>query len=62
MLPLTFANPSDYDKITPNDKISLVGLAQFAPGKVSLCVYLNVVIVVVIILVVVKIIKILIVI
>ena len=35
MLPLTFANPADYDKISPDDKITLVGLADFAPGKVS---------------------------
>lgn len=35
MLPLTFANPADYDKITPDDKISLLGLADLAPGKVG---------------------------
>jgi aconitate hydratase len=33
MLPLTFANPADYDKIQPSDKISIVGLTSFAPGK-----------------------------
>jgi aconitate hydratase len=33
MLPLTFANPGDYDKITGNDKISIVGLDSFTPGK-----------------------------
>lgn len=33
MLPLTFANPADYDKIQPTDKISILGLANFAPGK-----------------------------
>lgn len=33
MLPLTFANPADYDKIQPTDKISILGLASFAPGK-----------------------------
>lgn len=33
LLPLTFANASDYDKIQPTDKISLLGLAQLAPGK-----------------------------
>jgi len=33
MLPLTFADPADYDKITGNDKISIVGLDTFAPGK-----------------------------
>lgn len=34
MLPLTFANPSDYDKIKPSDRISLLGLKSLAPGKV----------------------------
>ncbi|XP_043491306.1 probable aconitate hydratase, mitochondrial [Polistes fuscatus] len=33
LLPLTFANPSDYDKIQPTDKISLLGLNNIAPGK-----------------------------
>jgi len=33
MLPLTFANPADYDKITGNDKISIVGMNSFQPGK-----------------------------
>jgi len=33
MLPLTFANPSDYDKIQEDDKLSLVGLNDFAPEK-----------------------------
>lgn len=37
MLPLTFSNPSDYDKIQPNDKISLLGLQNFAPGKPVEC-------------------------
>eukprot|EP00210_Caulerpa_lentillifera_P004098 g3909.t1 len=32
LLPLTFANPSDYDKISPTDKISILGLDKFAPG------------------------------
>lgn len=34
MLPLTFANPADYDKITPFDKVSILGLKDLAPGKV----------------------------
>lgn len=34
LLPLTFANPADYDKIRPDDKISIIGLKDFAPGKV----------------------------
>ncbi|VDL67476.1 unnamed protein product, partial [Nippostrongylus brasiliensis] len=33
MLPLTFADPADYDKIDPADKVSIVGLKEFAPGK-----------------------------
>ncbi|XP_039541327.1 aconitate hydratase, mitochondrial [Pimephales promelas] len=33
LLPLTFSNPADYDKIRPDDKISIVGLKTFAPGK-----------------------------
>ncbi|KAB7495871.1 Aconitate hydratase, mitochondrial, partial [Armadillidium nasatum] len=37
MLPLTFADPSDYDKISPEDKISLIGLKDLAPGKAVEC-------------------------
>ena len=33
MLPLTFANPSDYDKVQPGDKISILGLKTFAPSQ-----------------------------
>jgi len=33
LLPLTFANPSDYDKIQPSSKISLLDLKNLAPGK-----------------------------
>ncbi len=33
MLPLTFAQPSDYDKIREDDRISLLGLAELTPGK-----------------------------
>lgn len=33
MLALTFANPGDYDKVQPTSKISLLNLAQLAPGK-----------------------------
>ncbi|KAJ9528630.1 hypothetical protein QJQ45_020393 [Haematococcus lacustris] len=32
MLPLTFANPADYDIINPKDRLSIVGLKTFAPG------------------------------
>lgn len=37
MLPLTFANKGDYDKVRPDDKITLNGLANFAPGRVRNC-------------------------
>ncbi|MBI9072663.1 MAG: aconitate hydratase [Melioribacteraceae bacterium] len=33
MLPLTFDNPSDYDKIREDDKLSIIGLTDFTPGK-----------------------------
>uniref|UniRef100_H3AUZ5 Aconitate hydratase, mitochondrial n=1 Tax=Latimeria chalumnae TaxID=7897 RepID=H3AUZ5_LATCH len=33
LLPLTFSDPADYDKIHPDDTISIVGLKKLAPGK-----------------------------
>ncbi|KAL4071678.1 aconitase family-domain-containing protein [Scleroderma yunnanense] len=33
MLALTFADPEDYDKIRPDDKVDILGLESFAPGK-----------------------------
>lgn len=33
MLPLTFADPADYDKVGPFDKLSIKGLKTFTPGK-----------------------------
>lgn len=33
MLALTFEHPADYDKIREDDKVSITGLASFAPGK-----------------------------
>jgi hypothetical protein len=33
MLALTFADPVDYDKVQPSDKVSILGLESFAPGK-----------------------------
>jgi aconitate hydratase len=33
MLPLTFVDPKDYDKIREDDRMSIVGLKEFAPGK-----------------------------
>lgn len=37
MLPLTFVDPADYDKIKSTDKISILGLGTFAPGKPLIC-------------------------
>jgi aconitate hydratase len=33
VLPLTFADPADYEKVLEGDKVSVVGLAGLAPGK-----------------------------
>lgn len=33
ILPLTFANPADYDKFREDDLISITGLSELAPGK-----------------------------
>jgi aconitate hydratase len=33
ILPLTFADPADYDKIEQNDRISVTGLKGLAPGQ-----------------------------
>jgi aconitase A len=33
MLALTFVDPADYDKIQPNDKVDILGLESFSPGK-----------------------------
>lgn len=33
MLALTFANKEDYDKVREDDKISILGLKEFTPGK-----------------------------
>jgi aconitate hydratase len=32
VLPLTFTNLADYDRVRATDKVSLVGLAHLAPG------------------------------
>jgi aconitate hydratase len=37
LLALTFRSPTDYDKICEDDRISLVGLAQMAPGQPVTC-------------------------
>tara|TARA_B100000925_G_C21816391_1_gene390995 strand:+ start:120 stop:596 length:477 start_codon:yes stop_codon:yes gene_type:complete len=33
MLALTFVNPSDYDLIQEEDRVSILGLADFTPGQ-----------------------------
>ncbi|KAF8632661.1 hypothetical protein AX17_004794 [Amanita inopinata Kibby_2008] len=33
MLALTFVNPEDYDKAQPSDRVDILGLESFAPGK-----------------------------
>ncbi len=33
MLPLTFANPEDYNKVREDDRVTIRGLTQFSPGK-----------------------------
>ncbi|HJQ93128.1 MAG TPA: aconitate hydratase, partial [Candidatus Thermoplasmatota archaeon] len=33
MLPLTFANPADYERVQEDDRVAILGLAQMAPGK-----------------------------
>lgn len=33
MLAITFINPADYNKIQEKDKLSIIGLKDFAPNK-----------------------------
>jgi aconitate hydratase len=33
ILPLTFDDPADYDKVRETDRVSIVGLSELAPGK-----------------------------
>lgn len=33
MLALTFVDPADYDKVRPSDRVDILGLESFAPGK-----------------------------
>jgi len=33
VLPLTFANPADYDKVRKDDRLSILGLSELEPGK-----------------------------
>ncbi|XP_038639518.1 aconitate hydratase, mitochondrial [Scyliorhinus canicula] len=38
LLPLTFDNPADYDKVRPDDKVTITGLKEFTPGKPLSCI------------------------
>uniref|UniRef100_A0A8C9DDT4 Aconitase 2 n=1 Tax=Prolemur simus TaxID=1328070 RepID=A0A8C9DDT4_PROSS len=38
LLPLTFADPADYNKIHPVDKLTIQGLNNFTPGKPLKCI------------------------
>jgi hypothetical protein len=33
MLPLTFSNPGDYEKIREDDRVSIAGLSRFSEGS-----------------------------
>ena len=33
MLALTFANPEDYEKVRPDDRVDILGLESFEPGR-----------------------------
>ena len=37
LLPLTFQDPADYDRVLETDRVSLVGLADLAPGEPVTC-------------------------
>jgi aconitate hydratase len=37
LLPLTFDDPRDYDRVRGGDRVSLVGLADLAPGRLVKC-------------------------
>ena len=38
LLPLTFEDPGDYDRILEEDRISVVGLSELSPGKPVSCI------------------------
>ena len=38
LLALTFSDPADYDKVRQDDRVSLVGLKELAPGKPVKCI------------------------
>lgn len=41
LLALTFSDPADHDRVREHDRVSLVGLAELAPGKPVECVLLH---------------------
>ena len=41
LLALTFQNPADYDRMREDDRISLVGLADMAPGRPVDCIVVH---------------------
>ena len=38
LLPLTFEDPGDYDRILEDDRVSVVGLSELAPGNPVRCI------------------------
>ena len=38
LLPLTFTDPADYDRVREDDRVSLTGLGDLAPGRPVTCV------------------------
>jgi aconitate hydratase len=41
VLALTFVNPSDYDKVQEDDRLSILNLSQITPGKNIKCILLH---------------------
>ena len=42
VLPMTFADPVDYEKIDQEDRVSVTGLSDLAPGRpISIAIYLS---------------------
>ena len=37
MLALTFSDPADYERVRAGDRVSLLGLAELAPGRPVEC-------------------------
>ncbi|HYC76188.1 MAG TPA: aconitate hydratase [Planctomycetota bacterium] len=41
VLPLTFADPADYDRVQETDRISIIGLKDLAPGSMLSCLLMH---------------------